>query len=299
MRSNYLKYFVGISLAAVLVLPTYLYVFVTPQFKALIIENTEREAERVSTHLVSTFLPEGENKIGRDAQAMLAKHDKKLRTEFQVEEIKLFRASGEVVFSSHQKDIGTINQRSYFKDVVAKGQKYTKHVAKDHKTAEGRIVKVDVLEIYVPILRDGVFTGAFEIYYDITEAKDRLDTLLMQVYFVLLLVSGTLLFALFIIFDRASKSIAGRKQADAEREKLITDLQGALAEIKDLQGIIPICSFCKQIRDDKGYWQQVDYYISEHSEAQFSHSVCPKCMKENYPEFSDSEEEFEGESSSS
>lgn len=290
MHTNYLKYFVGLSLAAVLVLPTYLYLTVPPQFRDLIIENTEKEAVRVSNHLVSMFQLEGKKEIGRDVQGMLAEHDKKLREKFQIEKIKLFRANGEILFSSDSKNIGTINQKSYFKDVVAQGKKFTKLVEKDHKTAEGRVVKVDVLEIYVPILRDKEFIGAFEIYYDISEAKDRLDTLLMSVYFVLLLVSGVLLLGLFVIFDRASKSIAERKKDDAQREKLITSLQEALEEIKDLQGIIPICSFCKQIRDDKGYWQQVDHYIAEHSEAQFSHSVCPKCIKENYPEFSEDEE---------
>jgi sensor histidine kinase regulating citrate/malate metabolism len=292
MHTSYLKYFVGLSLAAVLILPTYLYWSVAPQFKDLIIENTEREAERVSNHLVSMFQLAGKKEIDRDVQGILEERDKKLREEFQVEKIKLFRANGEILFSSDSKNIGTINQKSYFKDVVAQGNKFTKLVEKDHKTAEGRVVKVDVLEIYVPILSDKEFIGAFEIYYDISEAKDRLDTLLMQVYFVLLLVSGVLLLALFVIFDRASKSIADRKKADAQREKLITSLREALEEIKALQGIIPICSFCKQIRDDEGFWQQVDHYIGEHSEAQFSHSVCPKCMKENYPEFSDSEDLF-------
>ena len=56
------------------------------------------------------------------------------------------------------------------------------------------------------------------------------------------------------------------------------------AEIKKLQGFIPICSFCKQIRDDKGYWNQVEAYVSQHSEAKFSHSVCPDCGKKHYPE---------------
>ncbi|MCI5223731.1 MAG: response regulator [Candidatus Electrothrix sp. AR4] len=57
------------------------------------------------------------------------------------------------------------------------------------------------------------------------------------------------------------------------------DLQHALAEIKTLTGILPICSYCKQIRNDEGYWQQVEEYVSEHSKAMFSHGVCPVCYK--------------------
>ena len=56
-----------------------------------------------------------------------------------------------------------------------------------------------------------------------------------------------------------------------------------LSEVKVLRGILPLCSFCKKIRDDEGYWHQVDSYISEHSQADISHSVCPDCMKKNYP----------------
>lgn len=62
-------------------------------------------------------------------------------------------------------------------------------------------------------------------------------------------------------------------------------LQGALDEIKTLRGIIPICSHCKKIRDDEGYWEQIEAYISDHSEAQFSHGICPDCAQELYPDF--------------
>ncbi len=61
-------------------------------------------------------------------------------------------------------------------------------------------------------------------------------------------------------------------------------LQKALVEIKTLRGILPLCSFCKKIRDDKGYWEQVDVYIYKYSEADISHSICPDCAKEHYPE---------------
>ncbi len=82
----------------------------------------------------------------------------------------------------------------------------------------------------------------------------------------------------------AIRDIANRKQAEEEREKLINELQKALKEIKTLRGILPLCSFCKKIRDDKGYWEKVDVYIHKHSEADISHSICPECAKEHYPD---------------
>lgn len=67
--------------------------------------------------------------------------------------------------------------------------------------------------------------------------------------------------------------------------KDISDQKRAEEEIKYLRGILPLCSFCKKIRDDKGYWEQVDIYIYKHSQAEISHSICPLCLKEHYPEF--------------
>ncbi|MBE3063580.1 MAG: PAS domain S-box protein [Spirochaetes bacterium] len=71
-------------------------------------------------------------------------------------------------------------------------------------------------------------------------------------------------------------------EAAKEREKLVKELQYALDNIKTLQGLIPICANCKKIRDDKGFWNQVEAYISEHTDARFSHGICPDCGKKLY-----------------
>jgi hypothetical protein len=74
-----------------------------------------------------------------------------------------------------------------------------------------------------------------------------------------------------------------RKKAEEEKENLIFELQNTLAEVKILRGILPICSFCKKIRNDKGYWEQVEIYVRQHSNAEFSHSICPECADKHYP----------------
>ena len=79
--------------------------------------------------------------------------------------------------------------------------------------------------------------------------------------------------------------ITRRKRAEKDREKLIRKLERALNKIKTLRGLIPICAACKKIRDDKGYWHQVEIYIRDHSEADFSHGICPDCFKKLYPQF--------------
>ena len=83
---------------------------------------------------------------------------------------------------------------------------------------------------------------------------------------------------------RLQQEIHERKRIEEEREKLIAKLQNALDEVRQLSGLLPICATCKKIRDDKGYWNQLESYISQHSEVVFTHSICPDCMKKLYPD---------------
>jgi PAS domain S-box-containing protein len=79
------------------------------------------------------------------------------------------------------------------------------------------------------------------------------------------------------------RDVSAQLHEAKEREELISQLQQALAELKTLRGIIPVCSFCKKVRDDRGYWEQVDVYIRKHSEADVSHGICPDCLKKHFP----------------
>lgn len=78
--------------------------------------------------------------------------------------------------------------------------------------------------------------------------------------------------------------ITEKKVAEEEKERMIEELRHALAEVKTLRGIIPICAYCKNIRDDHGYWNQVEAYLSRHSEADFSHGICPDCLQKHFPD---------------
>lgn len=80
--------------------------------------------------------------------------------------------------------------------------------------------------------------------------------------------------AVFVQLHQQSKAL----------QRTIADLREALEKVNTLSGLLPICSNCKQIRDDKGYWNQIEVYISEHSKAEFSHGICPECVKKLYPE---------------
>jgi len=76
-----------------------------------------------------------------------------------------------------------------------------------------------------------------------------------------------------------ARDVSERKLAEAERERLLQELRAALAEVKTLREILPICSYCRKIRNDQNYWDTVENYISQHTNSRFSHSVCPDCYK--------------------
>ena len=79
--------------------------------------------------------------------------------------------------------------------------------------------------------------------------------------------------------------ITERKRSEQERELLVSELREALAQVKTLKGFLPICASCKNIRDDEGYWQQIESYVCDHADVEFTHGICPACLEKLYPEF--------------
>jgi hypothetical protein len=88
-----------------------------------------------------------------------------------------------------------------------------------------------------------------------------------------------------LIFGTLGYMLLLREKTDHALRTTMAGLERALSEVRVLKGILPICSFCKKIRDDKGFWNQIEVYVKNRSEADFSHTVCPECMKEHYSEY--------------
>ncbi|MBN2332541.1 MAG: PAS domain S-box protein [Deltaproteobacteria bacterium] len=87
--------------------------------------------------------------------------------------------------------------------------------------------------------------------------------------------------------------ITASKQAADERERLIGELEQSLREVKTLSGLLPICASCKKIRDDQGYWNRIESYLEQRTQAEFTHGICPECTKKLYPELYDSDDDAE------
>jgi hypothetical protein len=132
------------------------------------------------------------------------------------------------------------------------------------------------------------FIALFRLLFEDAYYADTFDEL-VALAISLFMASGLAFIApLFLTIKRSEKVLRAANAKAAEekvaREKLINELQEALAKIRTLKGLIPICASCKKVRDDKGYWQQVEVYIRDHSEAEFTHGICPDCFQRLYPD---------------
>ena len=120
---------------------------------------------------------------------------------------------------------------------------------------------------------DGVFTQALLLANGVTCTMDMTATIVRwqaEDFVVLCL-----------------RDITERTLAEQERERLTRELKEAIARVQTLSGLLPICAWCKRVRDDKGYWKQIETYIRDHSEVDFSHGLCPDCQKRLHKEYFD------------
>ena len=142
----------------------------------------------------------------------------------------------------------------------------------------------------VPIMREGRQFGSVFIIEDVTECKKAQDELFSHQEKLEELIEDRTR-DLKNAYQSLHEENLERKKTEAEKVKLIRHLEQALKEVKTLTGLIPICASCKKIRDDKGFWNQIELYIREHSDAEFSHGICPDCAEKLYPGYTGNKEE--------
>jgi len=444
LKQILLPLFAAAAIAA-LMLPVLNEWLITPSFTRYFKENTRNEALLVAEHL-SNILLEDKDPSDRDCfTAAFGREAAKVTQDFDLVKLKVFSASGEIVYSSDHEDIGSRNEKKYFHDVVAFGNTYTKLVNKGTGSLEDQVFSADVAETYVPIMDGETFLGAFEIYYDVSSRLDGLKVLLDRTKAIVFAISIILLTAAIFSFLRARRALEARRRSteevrqarlklaqrvtertaelnvankqlqlevlqredverelrrseenfkslaenasdaifisrvengkhlyvnamaaeltgyslsdlaqtgikelmvpdepratrrvggrgvmvsagprrysatvtrqdgseravetaassttwhgqraglfivrevpdmyreNAKREKLIRELRISLEQAHVLSGFIPICAYCKKIRDDQGAWHQLEEYFSEHSEVVFTHGMCPGCLGE-------------------
>ncbi len=250
--------------------------FLYPEFTKEIVLEAQKDSQRVATYFIQEYYPAISSSVKLVPSDLEASIQRDIDI-FNLWKIRFFNPDGEILYSSEKAEIGNMNKNPYFVELVAKGQIFANLVKMEGNTEDGMPPPYDVVETYIPIMVENTFNGAFEVYVNVTEQMQRLKALFWRSYIIFSLVICILLILIVVFSLRMDK-------AAKERENIILELQDALAEVTKLRGIIPICASCKKVRDDKGYWNQIESYVRDHSEADFSHSICPECAKELYPD---------------
>ncbi|MCL4456688.1 MAG: ATP-binding protein [Nitrospirae bacterium] len=211
-----IKLLVVITTAMTVVLPLFNIFVMMPEFNRVLTEQIENEAVSIAAHLRTIYFSRVTGLNGDSLPSGVKSEALRFKKDFRLMKVKVFSASGEVIYSSDPEDIGKINEERYFQESVAKGNPYKKVINKGDKTLEGQIAAADVVETYVPITAEGVFLGAFEIYKDITAEKGRLTKVIAGSSVCLSLAGLVFLAAVGIISYKARNAINTREQAERE-----------------------------------------------------------------------------------
>jgi PAS domain S-box-containing protein len=194
--------------------PFYNCFYIIPSFNMQLTVSTEDEAIRTASYLKDLIIKEKTELTKASFSNEDISEIKRLARNFQLEKLKIFSRQGEIIFSTTAKDIGETNKNDYFQNVVAKGKVYTMVVQQNAKSLEGRVVTADVVETYVPLLSNGAFTGALEIYYDITDRKEKQGNFLARIYAVQLAIILIFLITVIVVVCKASKNILAKERAE-------------------------------------------------------------------------------------
>jgi two-component system phosphate regulon sensor histidine kinase PhoR len=230
LRIPLLRNLLLIVLVMIACMPLYALLVLHPAYHEQLVHETEEEATRFASYLVRSLRLDG-MRIERDnLPATLAEQIRMIKDDRHLIKLRIFSPDGEIIFSTDQAEIGKANSNDYFRNVVAKGKVFSKVVEKDHKTADGAISKVDVVETYVPFMVDGHFGGAIEVYYDITVRVEEVDALTARTTLILMILSSGFLAAMLVALQKARVWFAERETAEKNLRQVNEELETRVAE---------------------------------------------------------------------
>ncbi|MEW6218048.1 MAG: sensor histidine kinase [Thermodesulfobacteriota bacterium] len=247
-RSVFLRNILLVVVAAVAFLPFYTTAILYPAFTRAAALEAEEEAIRVASHIASSLLDPVGVVSRQSLPPGLARGVLSIVRDFGIQKIKIFSREGEILFSTEPLEVGTWNDKSYFRDIVAQGQPYTKIVRKDTLSLEDRRVTRDVVETYVPIMHQDGFAGAFEIYYDITPRWERVNRLITHSSLLVLGVTLALSLAALVSARQASRSFAARDAAEAELRRSRAQLE-ELVEARTVELTAANERLCREVEE--------------------------------------------------
>ncbi len=212
-KEKFLRNILLLSFGILLIFPLYNIFIAYPSFISALKEDVKEESIRTTEHLLSmTKLSEDQLQVNLDLIEAVKK-------DFNLIKIKVFSPSGKIIYSTDPEDIGNLNKRKYFQEIVAKGNPYVKIVEKQTKSLEGQLMDVDNVETYVPIMNKGKFLGAFEIYYDVTDRKKRFNKLRLEATALVIILAFGLMILVTITSFKASRTMDERKKTEKQLQK--------------------------------------------------------------------------------
>ncbi len=226
---NILIVFLSIATA----LSIYNVFFIYPSLTELVIDNTKNDAVRVAKHLATAFMPGTNEQRPSSFNADMQDEIKKIVNTFELNKLKVFSSTGEIIFSSEPDEIGKFNKAKYFHEILAQGKVYATVRKKNTNSMEGEKLTADVVETYVPQMSGNTFLGAFEIYYDITDRKEKFDKLLSFSSMVLSIVVFGLLAAIGLVWLKENKTMTARMQVEKALLESEEKLSGILKSFTD------------------------------------------------------------------
>jgi len=219
LRFKYLRKILILSIIVAITFPLVNILFIYPSFSKMLINNTEEEAKRVANHLMDEIFSEKTELSRYYITTDVTDNIQQILRHFHLTKLKIFTKSGEIIYSTNPSDIGKLNKKSYFHNVVAKGETFSKVVEKNTMSLEDQKMTAHVVETYVPIIKNNNFIGAFEIYYNITTRTERLAELLSSTTAVLLSLAIILTGSIIMVLKNAAKNISQREKAEEEFKK--------------------------------------------------------------------------------
>lgn len=284
-----LKGILIVSIIGIFIYPIYVLFFIYPSFHNIIIIDKEEEAQQIVNYLVKGADLETSvlNKWAEYLTLDQMQYVEEFRNGFDLLKVRVFSGKGLIVYSTNKDEIDKVNKSEQFNTTVMKGKVYSRFVKNEKLLVHGKNLITDVVEISVPIMQNNNFQGAVEVYYNIEPTLAKYRRLFVNSNILLSIIAIALLSGILFTFNKANSNIKVKNEIENALIKKTEDLEYAEKEISALQGIVPICSYCKKVRDDEGFWQQVGDYINKHSEASVSHGVCPDCLKKNFPDMKD------------
>jgi signal transduction histidine kinase len=235
LPTTFFRGLVFISLIAVLFLPLYTIFFLSPSFVDFIIKSNEELAADMAVHMESKLIPDKSQQLTRDILTPdVLKKIAGTASDFNLMKVRIMFPDGEIFYSTEAGEVGQVLAMAEFRRTVSSGEPYAQLRRKGQKSLEGKVMPGDVVETYVPILRDGKTIGVFEIYYDITRKKGELNRLLRTLYFTLFPVAAVLFSAVVLSCRRANKNIARRVAAEEALMRQSEELKEKNAELTEL-----------------------------------------------------------------